>query len=88
MIAPYVVAGRATGGAMRWSGEALGVEGRTAELFKDEKIAQIAGAGIYDGMRRPDQGQTRLGNALSGLVSPCSSMAMLSAKLTSTSLRI
>jgi hypothetical protein len=67
MIAPYVIAGRATGGAMRWGGEALGVEGRTAELFKDERIAQIAGAGIYDGMRRPDQGQTRLGNALSGV---------------------
>lgn len=67
MIAPYVIAGRATGGAMRWSGDALGVEGRTAELFKDARVAQIAGAGIYDGMRSPGQGETRLGNALSGV---------------------
>jgi hypothetical protein len=65
-IAPYIVAGRVTGGAMRFSGEALGVEGKTAQIFQNGKIAQIAGAGIYDGMRDPGQGETRLGNALAG----------------------
>ncbi|CAN5525039.1 hypothetical protein BH10CYA1_BH10CYA1_32250 [soil metagenome] len=65
-VAPYIIAGRATGGAMRLSGEALGVEGKAAEILQSRKIAQIAGAGIYDGMRDPGQGETRFGNALAG----------------------
>ncbi len=65
-VAPYVIAGKITGGAMRWSGETLAVEGKSAEFLQNGKIAQIAGAGIYDGMRDPGQGETRLGNALAG----------------------
>jgi len=67
MILPYVVAGKATGGAMRYGGARMGLEGGWAAFAQDERVAQIAGAGIYGVMQDPKQGQSRLGNFASSI---------------------
>jgi hypothetical protein len=64
-IVPFVIAGKATGGVMRGAGRALGVEGRAASILASDSVAQLAGAGLYAGMKRPQPGETRLGNAVS-----------------------
>lgn len=64
MILPYAVAGKMSGGAMRAFGEQVGAEGAMASVLKNERLAQITGAGGYAFLLDPQPGQTRLGNAI------------------------
>ena len=78
MVLPFTLAGKAAGGALKWTGRAtdgaltlagsdyrLGIS--AGRVLTDEKTAMIAGAGLYEGLKRPEGGQTRLGNALGGM---------------------
>lgn len=67
-LVPYVIAGKATGAVMRSSGQALELEGMSARFMASERSAQILGAGLYDGLKEPQEGQTRLGNAMGSMV--------------------
>lgn len=67
-IVPYVIAGKATGGLLRAGGEAAianGIELNAASmrLLASEKTATILGAGLYEGLKEPGQGESRLANA-------------------------
>jgi hypothetical protein len=67
-IVPYVIAGKATGGLLRAGGEAAianGIElnAGTMRLLASEKTATILGAGLYEGLKEPGQGESRLANA-------------------------
>ncbi|HEY9677350.1 MAG TPA: hypothetical protein V6C76_05050 [Drouetiella sp.] len=73
-IAPYVVAGKLTGGAMESSGRFLESNsliktgGATAQFLSSERSAMILGAGLYGGARDPISGETRFGNAVGSMV--------------------
>ncbi len=63
-IIPYVLAGKAMGSGMRALGGELGLQGGAARFMASESAAQIMGAGAYDFIKAPNQGETRLGNAV------------------------
>ena len=63
---PFLAAGKVTGCAMRGTGRLLGLESEeAASLLANEGIAQLTGAGIYSAMKRPEVGESRVGNAAS-----------------------
>lgn len=63
-IIPYVLAGKAVGAGMRAAGVKLGVQGSVGRVLASESVAQIAGAGAYDFIKKPNQGETRVGNSV------------------------
>jgi isoamylase len=63
-IIPYVIAGKVMGSGMRALGGELGLQGGAARLMASESAAQILGAGAYDFVKAPNQGETRIGNAV------------------------
>ncbi len=63
-IIPYVLAGKAVGAGMRAAGVQMGVRGGVARVLASESVAQIAGAGVYDFIKKPNQGETRFGNSI------------------------
>ncbi|MBS2001950.1 MAG: glycogen-debranching protein [Cyanobacteria bacterium SZAS LIN-5] len=63
-IIPYVVAGKVMGSGMRALGGELGLQGGAARFMANESAAQILGAGAYDFVKAPNQGETRIGNAV------------------------
>ncbi|CAN5696909.1 hypothetical protein BH10CYA1_BH10CYA1_04910 [soil metagenome] len=63
-IIPYVMAGKAMGSGMRALGGELGLQGGAARFMASESAAQIMGAGAYDFIKAPNQGETRVGNAV------------------------
>lgn len=63
---PYTIAGKAAGGTLRFVGASIGAEGTCAAIFKSPHLAMILGGAAYDGLRVPEQGRTRLSNALGG----------------------
>lgn len=66
MLLPYTLAGKLAGSGMRFAGSKMGVKGEFAGLLQSSAAAQIIGAGAYDGLRRPKEGESRLGNAAGG----------------------
>ncbi len=68
-LVPFVIAGKLTNIGLAGVGESLGAQGSLATLMTDERVAQIAGAGIYSGMLTPGANQTRFGNALGTMAS-------------------
>ncbi|MBY0552301.1 MAG: hypothetical protein K2W95_33790 [Candidatus Obscuribacterales bacterium] len=67
MILPYAVAGKAVGGSLRTFGSTIGAEGVTARLLKNEGLANVCGAALYDGFRPLREGESRLGNVAGGV---------------------
>lgn len=65
-IAPYAAAALGAGLASTKFGSYLKVGAATSGLLQSRSMHLIAGATIYDGMRKPHEGETRLGNALGG----------------------
>ncbi|MBI2809586.1 MAG: hypothetical protein HYX67_01965 [Candidatus Melainabacteria bacterium] len=63
-IIPYVLAGKVMGSGMRALGGELGLQGGAARFMASESAAQIMGAGAYDFIKAPNQGETRFGNAV------------------------
>lgn len=68
MVVPYGIAALTTRGGLRSLGAKLETKGLTAEILKSKSTATILGASIYDGLRKPKENETRLGNALGGAV--------------------
>ncbi|HEY9677137.1 MAG TPA: glycogen debranching protein GlgX [Drouetiella sp.] len=68
-VIPYVVVGKVMGAGMRRVGTELGLQGGAARLLANESAAQILGAGAYDYIKAPNQGETRLGNAIGTMAS-------------------
>lgn len=67
MILPYALAGKTVGGSLRTFGSTIGAEGLTARLLKNEGIANVCGAALYDGFRPLREGESRLGNVAGGV---------------------
>ncbi len=65
-VLPYAIAARMAGNTMRFAGAALETEGVLAKVAQSEKLAQIAGGGIYDSMKETRDGETHLRNGLAG----------------------
>ncbi len=65
-VVPYALAGRLSGNVMRFAGASLKTEGALANLAQNEKVAQIIGGGVYDGMKETHAGETHLRNGLAG----------------------
>ena len=68
-VGPYALAGMLAGNAMRCAGAALKTEGAIATFAQNDKVAQIVGAGVYDGMKETRQGETHLRNGIAGAAS-------------------
>lgn len=73
----YAVAGKVAGGALRRTGELMPLEAEIANLqvgrytrsiAQDARVANVLGAGVYAGLRDPNQGESRLSNAASTMV--------------------
>ena len=58
-IVPYVIAGKLLHGSGRLMGESIGAKGLTARLLTHEAGAQIVGAGMYDFIKKPNQGERK-----------------------------
>lgn len=73
-IAPYVLAGKMTGGALESGGRVLEANnliktgGFTAKFLASERTGMIVGAGLYGGARDPMGHETRFGNAVGSMV--------------------
>ncbi|PZM80798.1 MAG: hypothetical protein DKT66_16255 [Candidatus Melainabacteria bacterium] len=65
-VGPYALAGMLAGNTMRCAGAALKTEGAIATFAQNEKVAQIVGAGVYDGMKETRQGESHLRNGIAG----------------------
>ncbi len=63
-IVPYAIAGAVTRKGLTSLASRFEAESAAAAFCKHKSTAMILGATIYDGMRKPEQGQTRIGNAL------------------------
>lgn len=68
-IVPYVIAGKLLHGGGRLVGESIGAKGVTARILTHEAGAQIVGAGIYDFIKKPHQGETRVSNSIATMAS-------------------
>ncbi|CAN5602041.1 hypothetical protein BH11CYA1_BH11CYA1_28820 [soil metagenome] len=68
-IVPYVIAGKLMHGGGRMLGESIGASGATARILSNEAGAQIVGAGVYDFIKKPHQGETRLSNSIATMAS-------------------
>ncbi|HEY9730638.1 MAG TPA: cell envelope integrity protein TolA [Drouetiella sp.] len=73
-IAPYVVAGKLTGGALESGGRFLESNnliktgGMTAKFMASERSATIIGAGLYGAARDPVGNESRFNNAVGSMV--------------------
>jgi hypothetical protein len=73
-IAPYVIAGKLTGGALESGGRFLesknliSTGGVSAKFLASERTGMIVGAGLYGGARDPQGHETRFGNAVGSMV--------------------
>ncbi len=73
-IAPYVVAGKLTGGALEGGGRFLESNnfiktgGMTAKFMASERSATIIGAGLYGAARDPVGNESRFNNAVGSMV--------------------
>jgi isoamylase len=68
-IVPYVIAGKLLHGSGRLFGETIGAKGVTARILSHEAGAQIVGAGMYDFIKKPNQGETRVSNSVATMAS-------------------
>lgn len=68
-IVPYVIAGKLLHGSGRLFGESIGAKGVTARILSHEAGAQIVGAGMYDFIKKPNQGETRVSNSVATMAS-------------------
>lgn len=67
-VVPYIIAGRAVGGVSRFAAETSGTEASWFGKFAaSERMTMVAGAGIYDFVRTPHQGEARWSNSLGGM---------------------
>ena len=60
-LVPFVIAARATGCSLRRLSNLLPEGDCAASILASERLAQLAGAGIYAGMKQPQAGESRLG---------------------------
>jgi glycogen operon protein len=67
-IIPYVIAAKCAGGVMRAAGEGAEMQGFAGRFMASEAVAQVVGAGAYDFLKKPNQGETRVGNAAGSML--------------------
>jgi len=62
-VVPYFIVGELMHGAGRGLARDLEITGKLGKVMASEGVAQVAGAGFYDAMKRPDaeKGETRTG---------------------------
>ncbi len=65
-IVPYVIAGKAAGGAMKGTAARFALNGPTSVVLTSDIAAAATGAAALDFARDTHEGETRLGNAVGG----------------------
>ncbi len=68
MVIPYGIAAIASKGALNPIANKFAPETAAAKFLGSNSAALISGATIYDGLKKPEHNQTRLGNALGATV--------------------
>lgn len=68
MVVPYGIAAIASKGALSPAAGRFASESTAAKLLSSNSVALITGATIYDGLKKPGENQTRIGNALGAAV--------------------
>lgn len=63
-LLPFLISGKLAGSALRSGSAYLGLEGRAATILTSNRAALLTGAGAYAALKRPQEGETRLGNAI------------------------
>ena len=67
-VLPYALSGKLAGGALRLAGCRLQLTGSTAGICKSDAVAQVCGGVVYDAIRTPQIGESRVGNSVAGAV--------------------
>jgi glycogen operon protein len=68
-IVPYIVLGKIAHGELTGVAEKYGFKGTTNTLLRNESLANIAAAGTYEFLKKPVDGQTRVGNSVGTMLS-------------------
>ncbi len=68
MAIPYGIAAVSTRGGLRFLGTRFGASTVAMQFLTHNTTSMILGATMYDGLRKPKDDETRIGNAVGGLV--------------------
>lgn len=68
-LAPYIVLGKASHSLMGSVAEARQMTGLANTLMRSEAVANVGTAGIYEYLKKPSDGQTRIGNSVGTMLS-------------------
>ncbi len=61
---PFLISGKLAGCALKGTASRFELRGTSAAILNSEKTAMLSGAGAYAALKRPNEGETRLGNAV------------------------
>jgi len=68
-IVPYVVLGKIAHGELKGVAEQFELKSATSTVLRNEAVANVAAAGAYEFLKKPTDGQTRIGNSLGTMAS-------------------
>ena len=63
-LVPFLISGKLAGSALKGVTAYAGIEGKAASILTSNRLALLSGAGTYAALKRPLEGETRLGNAV------------------------
>jgi isoamylase len=68
-LTPYIILGKASHTVMGSFAEARQMTGVANTLMRSEAVANVGTAGLYEALKKPTDGQTRLGNSVGTMLS-------------------
>ena len=68
-LAPYIVLGKVTHGVLGKVVDQREITGLASTVMKSEAVANVGAAGAYEFLKKPSEGQTRLGNTAGTMLS-------------------
>jgi glycogen operon protein len=68
-IVPYIALGKIAHGELAGVAEKFEIEGTVGKVLRNEAAANIGAAGTYEFLKKPTDGQTRLGNSVGTMLS-------------------
>ena len=68
-IVPYVVLGKIAHGELKGVAEQFELKSATSTVLRNEAVANVAAAGAYEFLKKPTDGQTRIGNSFGTMAS-------------------
>jgi isoamylase len=68
-IVPYIALGKIAHGGLKGVAERFEIEGAAGTILRNEAGANITAAGAYEFLKKPTDGQTRIGNSVGTMLS-------------------